>query len=735
MLKRKKIWACLIVMSLLICFVIRSINLEYTVKADSNNEYSQKNRDTTINVNSDGTLSINRKEPIGTSMGEKDSWTIFIYMVGSNLESQYQSASRDIEEMINAQYGNNKDKVNIIIQTGGCESWQSNNISNAKIQRYRIDNNGLNLLYEEPIINMGLDSTLYNFLSWGITNYASEHMAVVFWNHGGGIVEGVCSDPLYNDDGLTLNEMEYAFSKLMSNMMCKFEFIGFDTCLSGSLEYANIFAPYAKYMVASSNNEPGSGWYYTDFINKIINNPDIDGLSVAKQIVDDFYKFYIGSEKSDTVTLAVYDLSKIDRLCQEYNYFAKYLYNRLKRMNQEDINAVFGLFYSTCTYAYNNRDIGSLIKQINTDSLYDYNTYYFEKALKDVVIYNRIGEEFKNNNAEGISIFTPNFLITAAVYERYRNACFSPYWFNYVELMNSIMSESVDKYKEFEWDRSDFFYEKNFNFLNYRHEGNDMLLDNKVTIKKLQENSDYVAAGFPQNWLEATNNKLQDELCKKDVRKINAMFSREFSNSINFNISIKDEKFDFIGNIYSMLQLKKNNKIICLGESTDVEYDENTKEIKSLFSGKWFRLPDGQVLTTHIVSTNNISTIYEFPVDIDGVASAIRMKEVNINGKKEYSILGIWDAMEDNFYSARSFLPINNGTSIKPIYKVYNEDIDKYELSYGKEYIIDSRFDIKLDNLDDGEYSYGYLIKGISYNMKKVGSKDFSILNGSLILK
>ena len=62
---------------------------------------------------------------------------------------------------------------------------------------------------------MGLDSTLYSFLSWGITNYASEHMAVVFWNHGGGIVEGVCSDPLYNDDGLTLNEMEYVFSKLM----------------------------------------------------------------------------------------------------------------------------------------------------------------------------------------------------------------------------------------------------------------------------------------------------------------------------------------------------------------------------------------------------------------------------------------------------------------------------------------------------------------------------------------
>ena len=41
-----------------------------------------------------------------------------------------------------------------------------------------------------------------------------------------------------------------------------FELIGFDACLMASVEMASVASPYAKYMVASEEVEPGSGWDY-----------------------------------------------------------------------------------------------------------------------------------------------------------------------------------------------------------------------------------------------------------------------------------------------------------------------------------------------------------------------------------------------------------------------------------------------------------------------------------------
>ena len=73
-------------------------------------------------------------------------------------------------------------------------------------------------------------------------------------------------------------------------MTSKFEFIGFDTCLSGSIEYANILAPYAKYMIASAQVEPSSGWSYTPIVNEILKYPDSTGADLGKVICKEYKK-------------------------------------------------------------------------------------------------------------------------------------------------------------------------------------------------------------------------------------------------------------------------------------------------------------------------------------------------------------------------------------------------------------------------------------------------------------
>ena len=66
---------------------------------------------------------------------------------------------------------------------------------------------------------------------------------------------------------MSLDEVRNAFASVYGATPENppFELIGFDACLMGTLETANIVANYARYMIGSEENEPGSGWNFFDF--------------------------------------------------------------------------------------------------------------------------------------------------------------------------------------------------------------------------------------------------------------------------------------------------------------------------------------------------------------------------------------------------------------------------------------------------------------------------------------
>ena len=109
-------------------------------------------RHTELSVDNMGELKINRTRVGNNSMGNENSWTLFIYMCGSDLESNYNHASSDIKEMIS---GSECDNVNIIIQTGGAYRWNKPCIDKDKIGRYIIKKNRLELVESHPDANMG----------------------------------------------------------------------------------------------------------------------------------------------------------------------------------------------------------------------------------------------------------------------------------------------------------------------------------------------------------------------------------------------------------------------------------------------------------------------------------------------------------------------------------------------------------------------------------------------------
>ena len=98
----------------------------------------------------------------------------------------------------------------VVIQTGGAAVWQNEEMDPAKLQRWLYNSEGLQLLEEQETANMGDAQTLYEFLAFADANYPAQKVAVTFWNHGGGSVNGAAFDELYGCDSLDLAEMYQA---------------------------------------------------------------------------------------------------------------------------------------------------------------------------------------------------------------------------------------------------------------------------------------------------------------------------------------------------------------------------------------------------------------------------------------------------------------------------------------------------------------------------------------------
>ena len=198
MSKFNKVYKKIIVALLVATLGFGCVKLNTFVKADNvaNEDLAKMKRDTKIQVDSLGDISFERNINKYKTMGKEDSWTFMIYMDGSDLEMCYGNATKDLKEIMSANIAESTIKnVNILVQTGGSSMWYLHDIDGEKSQRFKIESIGGPTLIEEfDRAPMGDADTLYNFLKWGVDNYPAEHMGVIFWNHGGGVSDGVCTE-------------------------------------------------------------------------------------------------------------------------------------------------------------------------------------------------------------------------------------------------------------------------------------------------------------------------------------------------------------------------------------------------------------------------------------------------------------------------------------------------------------------------------------------------------------
>ena len=262
------------------------------------------------------------ENPSATEEINDGSWAIYWYLCGSDLETNGGFATIDLLEMMDVQLPEN---VNVVIQTGGANTWQNNLMDASKIQRWLFNSEGLQLVDEQATTNMGEAQTLYDFLYFSSENFPADKVAVTFWNHGGGSVSGAAFDEIHGLDSLNLIEMYQAFDAVWPADTANpaLELVGFDTCLMATVDVAAVFQNFSKYLVASEEVEPGNGWLYSGWLGELAANPDMEGDDLGIAICNTYYEGCEAVGTQDQTTLSVTDLTKLTPLLEAYESFGQ----------------------------------------------------------------------------------------------------------------------------------------------------------------------------------------------------------------------------------------------------------------------------------------------------------------------------------------------------------------------------------------------------------------------------
>lgn len=326
----------------------------------------------------------------------KDEVTIMVYMCGTDLESRSGMGTSDLQEMVNADLG---DKVNLLVYTGGCKGWKNNVVSNSKNQIYQIKDGKMQLLKEEKAVSMTDPDTLTNFIKWCSKNYPANRNQLIFWDHGGGSISGFGYDEKFKSSGsMNLAEINQA----LKNSKVTFDFVGFDACLMATLENALMLTPYADYMIASEETEPGVGWYYTDWLTALGENTSMPTVEIGKKIVDDFVDTCASKCRGQKTTLSVVDLAELEATVpEEFKAFSK---SASELIQDNEYQTVSDARYNTREFATSNAidqvDLVHLAQNMGTEAGAD-----LAEALLGAVKYNRTSSNM--TNAYGLSIYFP----------------------------------------------------------------------------------------------------------------------------------------------------------------------------------------------------------------------------------------------------------------------------------------------------------------------------------------
>lgn len=535
------------------------------------------------------------------------------------------AASTDIEEIMEVTLPEN---VKIVLQPGGAKGWGSNMINPNRTQRFVYDSEGMHKVYDGHLSNMGNPQTLADFLTYCEEEHPADHTMVLFWNHGGAAF-GYGYDSIFLDDCLTLAEMRAAFDQVydLDEENPPVDVIGFDACLMASMEVAESLNGVASYLVACEETEPGNGWDYTDFLNRLAENPRMNPLQLSRAAADSYMDFYTREDLFTygkvSALYSVLDLKFADDLYRAYSDFAS---AALKTSAEYAGTAAYLgksanrsiKFAGSSQDAYNTMDLG-LFMQGMEDMLQE-EAQAVLKVLDDMVLYNRPGNAV--SDATGITVYYP-----AAVNDF--NGLYKA-----VEYIEQVCKDPAI--------RALYYY--------------------KVAGCLPEDIQAYVAEQGYGEILPMDNTPLK-ALQKTDVKVL------EDGNMI---LPLTQEAATITQDYrYYLLQMDEDGITRSLGDSSFLLINENG-DLQSVYDGRWPQI-NGTPLRVKVLSGTPTAVRYSARVRHNGKPSDLLLS-IDLE-TQEWSVIGIQevDAGSDNSVLAdRKNTQLKDGDILVPVYEEYN---------------------------------------------------------------
>ena len=654
------------------------------------------------------------KVSFGDEYNKDDTWLVYWYLCGTDLESNYGSASADFAELVQSKLPPN---VKVLIQTGGTVQWQNEVVPDGQVTRFLYDNEDLKILETLPDADMGSQSTLADFLRYGESNFKADHRVFVFWDHGGGSVSGVCFDER-TGNSLSLNDIQQAFAGVYgeSPEQPPFEIIGFDACLMATFDTASSIYGFSKYMVASEEVEPGNGWNYTGWVGALAKNPAIGGAALGKEICDSYLQGCQQYSTDDTATLSVVDLSRIPYLTVAYESFGLEALNKA-RTEGKNFFSVYGRSAKRAeNYGGNNRqsgytnmvDLGDLATQ--SKSLLPKSSSDLISAIDEAVVYKVHGDY--REKGSGISGFY-SYDGKESSLVGYLNVDSAPisqkllyYYLMYGELPDEARAIVEDGSLE-----------------RAINEAKAELAANKP----VEPSTEIVPA---QDYSQSVPAQKQDMF---DIAKLEDLPVNVDDNGNAF-VTLTQEQMDSVAAVYCQLVYisAEDDIIVFLGRDANVDADWDKGIFKDNFQATWAAL-DGHFVYMELTASTDEYNLYDVPIKLNGVECNLQVAYNYADNK--YYILGARKGINDNGMGDRELTKLKAGDVITTIHygtlissesdDLIPVEVDTFTLSSANP---------KFEDEDTGDGLFGYCFEFVSPTEDSALSQlvQFTVQNGEI---
>lgn len=307
-----------------------------------------------------------------TQVNVEREWTVMIYMNAKNNLEEF--ALSNFHSM--AKIGSSE-KINLVAQLGRPSTVRYTDADGnwSGVYRFYIRKNDQPLPTKKNAVDvkaigestdMGSPKALQQFINWTKRKYPAKRYMVVIWNHGQGwrfmlakqknirmdgadgrlsvtpTVEipinvpgvggfrAVSSD---DDTGSILynREVQDVIAREFNNR--KLDLLGYDACLMAMLETAYGLTSHVDVMVGSEELEPGTGWKYSTWLDKLVANPTIQSEPLASLMVESYKQEY---ENEHLTTLSAIRLSDIRAVAAKLSTLS----NAIKAQGNIEIDAM-----------------------------------------------------------------------------------------------------------------------------------------------------------------------------------------------------------------------------------------------------------------------------------------------------------------------------------------------------------------------------------------------------------